>query len=459
MRDEKAANISSARLHTDSLARRAAASVSALLLGLLLTAAGCGRSPSAESSPPPAPPPAPAAAPLPGDDEATMSAVHFLEDRVRRDPDDLVAHNKLAAYYLQLERETGDVKYLELASRSARASLAVLPADQNLGGLAMLAEAEFAGHQFAAARDHARELTEYEPHKSHGYQLLGDTSLELGDYDAAAAAFERMRQLGGSTVATETRLARLAILHGDHDGAARRYAVALNLALGAAVPSRETVAWCRWQLGETAFAGGDYETAERHYRDALTTYPDYHRALYSLALARAARGDRDEAARLLERAVRRLPDPGYVAALGDLYRLTGREREAAAQYEQVEQLARQDAVHNRQLALFYADHDLKAEEAYASARKEYEARRDIYGADALAWTALKAGKIGEARTAIGDALRLGTRDARLFYHAGMIASAAGDAASARDYLQRALRLNPQFDPLQSAAAGRALAGK
>ncbi len=79
------------------------------------------------------------------------------------------------------------------------------------------------------------------------------------------------------------------------------------------------------------------------------------------------------------------------------------------------------ALDNRQLALFYADHDLKAAEADALAAKEYEVRRDIYGADALAWTALKAGRVEEARAAIKDALRLKTEDARLFYHAGMIA--------------------------------------
>jgi len=114
-------------------------------------------------------------------------------------------------------------------------------------------------------------------------------------------------------------------------------------------------------------------------------------------------------------------------------------------------------LYNRLFALFLADHDLKAEEAYADAKKEYETRRDIYGADALAWTALKAGKLDEAQSAIKDALRLGTRDARLFYHAGMIARARGDAASARDYLQRALKLNPQFDPLQATIAAKALA--
>ncbi len=88
--------------------------------------------------------------------------------------------------------------------------------------------------------------------------------------------------------------------------------------------------------------------------------------------------------------------------------------------------------------------------------REYEVRRDIYGADAVAWTALKAGKINEAQTAMRDALRLGTRDARLFYHAGMIARAAGEVSAARDYLQRSLALNPQFDPLQALIATRAL---
>src|SRR5262249_26977982 len=113
-------------------------------------------------------------------------------------------------------------------------------------------------------------------------------------------------------------------------------------------------------------------------------------------------------------------------------------------------------LYNRQLALFYADHDLKPEQAYQNARHEYEARKDIYGADALAWTALKAGQLDEAESAIRDALRLGTRDARIFYHAGMIARARGDASGASDYLNRALKLNPEFDLLQAAAARQVL---
>ncbi len=402
----------------------------------------------------------PAAAPLPNTAEATESTIRFLENRVKRDPDDFIAYNLLFGRYLQRLRETGSLNYLDLASRAARASLAAMPAEQNIGGLSALAQAEFAAHEFVAARDHATQLTQLDPGKGYPYQILGDALLELGEYERAEAALRQMARLSGTSVNTETRLARFAALRGETNIAQRHLSIALALELDASPPQQETVAWCRWQLGETAFSVGDYEAAERHYRDALTTFPDYYRALASLGRALAARGDTPGAIEQYERAVRRLPDPTFVAALGDLYKLVGREKEAATQYELVERIGHLSAIngalYNRQLALFYADHDLKAEEAYASAAREYEVRRDIYGADALAWTALKAGKVTEAQAGIKEAMRLGTRDAKLFYHAGMIARAAGDQASARKYLKLALKLNPQFDPLQASTAKRAL---
>lgn len=432
-----------------------------LSLALALFLSACSRSrPSSEALAHAQPPAIAPATTLPSDEQVTEGSIRFLEARVQSDPDDFIAYNKLTSYYLQRQREVGDVKYLELASRSVHASLAAMPQEQNLGGLASLAQVEYAAHDFEAAREHAEELTEYEPRKSYGYQLLGDALLELGEYDQANAAFERMRQFGGSSVTTETRLARVAMLHGETGEATRRYTIALNVALDETPVSRETVAWCRWQLGETAFATGDYQTAEQHYKDALLTFPDYHRALFGLGKTRAALGDTEGAIEELERVVKRLPDPIYVAALGDVYRAAGREKEAAIQYELVERIALLSALngtlYNRQLALFRADHELKVEDAYLAAKKEYELRRDIYGADALAWTALKTGRIDEARSAIKDALRLGTLDAKLLYHAGMISRAAGDMGSARAYLQRALKLNPQFDPLQSIIAAKAL---
>ena len=48
-----------------------------------------------------------------------------------------------------------------------------------------------------------------------------------------------------------------------------------------------------------------------------------------------------------------------------------------------------------------------------------------------------------------EALRLGTRDARLFYHAGMIERALGNVGAAARYLRLALDTNPHFNPLQA----------
>jgi len=403
----------------------------------------------------------PPAAALPDDSRATDQAIRFFEARLRSDPENASAAARLAGYHLQRLRETGDIDSLVRALAAAQVSLAAVPDIRNYGGLTALAQGEYAAHDFSTARDHANRLIELDASKATPYGILGDTLLELGDYDQADEAYRQLTARGRS-VSTETRLARMAILRGDTDAAQRRYFASIALALHASVPSRETVAWCYWQWGETAFAAGDYAEAERHQRDALTTFPGYPNALASLGRVRAARGDLPGAIVLYEQVVQRLPYPIFVAALGDLYALSGRDRDAAVQYGLVEQIGRLSALngtlYNRELALFHADHDMKVDEACADASREYAVRHDIFGADAVAWTALKAGKVTEAQAAMQEALRLGTRDARLFYHAGMVARAAGDEVAARDYLQRAIALNPQFDPLQARKAKAALGG-
>lgn len=429
-----------------------------LLLALALSGllSGCGGWLAAG----PQPKEPPAAAALPPDAGASDAAIRFLEQRVKSDPDDFIAYNQLAERYLLRLRESGDLAYLNLALRAAQSSLKAIPQAQNASGLALLIQAEFAAHDFVSARKHAEELTRIEPRKSYPYQLLTDALLELGDYEGARAALSEMERRARSDYSSLLRRARMLTLEGKSERARTLYLEALELALDSVPPSRESVAWCRWQLGEIEFASGNYQQAERHFRDSLVTFPDYYRALSGLARARAALGDVAGAIELYEKAASKLPDPTTVAALGDLYEMTGRKREAETQFELIEQIARLGreggALYDRQLSLFYADHDLKTGEAYEMAKREYEMRRDIYGADALAWTALKSGKVEEARAAMKEALRLGTKDARLFYHAGMIARAAGDEREAREMLSRALKLSPQFDPRQSEIARRAL---
>src|SRR5262249_13650633 len=160
------------------------------------------------------------------------------------------------------------------------------------------------------------------------------------------------------------------------------------------------------------------------YESALASFPNYHRALAGLAKVQAGQKRYQDAIAFYQRAIGVIPLPDYAAALGDVFTRIGRGVDARKQYDLVEYIGHLSAinktVYNRELALFYADHDLKPAVAVDLARKELDVRRDIYTYDVLAWALLKNGEPRQALAEMQQALRLDTRDARLYFHAGMI---------------------------------------
>ncbi len=278
-----------------------------------------------------------------------------------------------------------------------------------------------------------------------------DALVELGDYKGAVDAAQKMVDLKPDT-ASYSRISYLRSLHGDTKGAIE----AMKMAAESASPGNpESVAWCRVHLGDELRNDNRLNEAEREYDHALHLFPDYHLALAAKGRARYAAGDPENAIIFYKRAVERVPLPEYIAALGDLYAKLGRADEAKQQYEQVEFIEKMGAgggTYSRQLALFWADHDVRLDEALAAAESERAARNDIYAADTLAWCLYKKGRFAEAKAAIDQALRLGTRDPRLLYHAGMIALATNDNGKGADYLRQALAVNPAFDILQADVA-------
>ena len=74
-------------------------------------------------------------------------------------------------------------------------------------------------------------------------------------------------------------------------------------------------------------------------------------------------------------------------------------------------------------------------------------RPDIYSEDALAWALYRQGKTQEAAQHMEQALKLGTLDAGLQYHAAIIFSAAGQGPRADALMQSALQRNPHIAPL------------
>ena len=219
---------------------------------------------------------------------------------------------------------------------------------------------------------------------------------------------------------------------------------------------RENLAWLYFELGEFETQAGDAASANAAYLAALNTHPGDYRALAALGKLRANNGRYDEAIVLYQKAIAVVPMPIFVAELGDLYARTGNQAEAQKQYALVEYIGLlgkiNQVLHNRDLALFYADHDTRLPEALELAQKEFEVRQDIYTWDALAWALYKNGRLAEAASATDKAMRMGTKDPILLYHAGMIAERLGQREKALSELKQALAINPRFHLVYAKAA-------
>jgi tetratricopeptide (TPR) repeat protein len=379
------------------------------------------------------------------------SQIQKAEAIIKREPSRPEGYNLLAAASLQKARETGDFSFNSRAEAAINRSLEIAPDD--FDALRLQATLLLTYHRFREALEVVRRAQTLRPDNADVYGAMTDALVELGDYQGAIQAAQKMVNLRPDT-ASYTRVSYLRALHGDTEGAIE----AMRVAAKAADPrSPESVAWCRVHLGLELMNAGRLLEAEREFDAALTIFPDYYLTLSAKARARLVAGDTDGALELYGRAEERVPLPDTVIARGDLLTRLGRAEEAKREYELAEFIERTSAsISSRQLALFLADHDMKLDEALAIARRERAARSDIYTCDVLAWCLFKKGLLREAKEAMDEALRLGTRDARLFYHAGRIADALGDRRRARKYLQLSLKTDSSFNVLQADSARRAL---
>jgi len=395
----------------------------------------------------------------------TERMIHSAQTLVARAPKDATAYAGLGAAYFQRARETADVSDYELAEQSLTKSLDLASEDfSSEAALETMAEVCMGEHRFNDALAYAQKALSLGTGELSPFAIVGDADADMGEYDKAAAAYGRLtpREMTPSpraAYARDSRVSYLKFISGDTDGAIALMRTAVAEGIQAQLPA-ENLAWLYYELGEYDTQAGDAPSADAAYLAALNIHPGDYRALAALGKLRANVGRSADAIMLYQKAIAIVPMPIFVAELGDLFAKSGNQPEAQRQYALVEYiglLGRINRVlHNRDLAIFYADHDMKLSEALDLAQKELEVRRDVYTWDALAWALYKNGKLIEATEASRKALRFGTRDSLLLFHAGMIAEGLGKHEQARSELKQALEINPHFHPIYADAAQQRL---
>ena len=374
-----------------------------------------------------------------------------LQQQVRANPTDVAGLGLLGLAYQQRARETGDPSYYTKSEGVLHLALRYAPEDLvATGGLGTLA---LSRHRFREALALGRRAVALSPSTARGYGVVGDALVELGRYEEAFAAFDRMASLKPS-LSSYARISYARELLGDVPGAAQ----AMRLAIDAAVGQPEALAWSHTQLGKLMWSQGRVAAAQREYRSALAVRPGYVYAFDGLAQVEAARGRLRLALAYERRAVEAIPLPQFVAGLGDLEHLAGNEAAARRQYAligAIQKLLRANGVRtDLETALFDVDHALRLPKALLLAKAAHHERPSIDGDAVLSWALARNGQCTAALHYSKRALRLGTRDATKLFHRGMVERCLGHEADAKMWFRRALSVNPHFSLLWARLARR-----
>lgn len=367
--------------------------------------------------------------------------VEALRARVEASPDDWEALAALGAAYVAQAAVTGDPALYPAAQQSLERSLEVQP-DGNLPATVAQSSLAAARHDFPLALDWAERAGAIAPDDPGAKAVLGDALLELGRYDEAFAMFQAMIDRRPD-LAAYARISYARELQGDIDGAVEAMEAAES-----AASSRTDAAFAAFQLGELEWNRGEPEAAMADYERAQEFDPDAVRAEAALARAAWFAGDEDEAIERYQEVVARLPLPQYLAELADVYSATGRPEAATQQLEVIEAQRRlyeaSGVAVDADLALINADNGVDVAVSLVAMRDEWEVRKSVFVADALAWLLQVSGRSEEALAISDQALRLGTQRAIFHFHRSEILRSLGDDAAAERELGRAQAINPDF---------------
>ena len=324
-----------------------------------------------------------------------------------------------------------------------------------------LASAYLTYHDFSHALQHEQQAWREQPSNVNALAQIASLQMELGRYAAAAHTLQRIPRDASPSPTVNAVRARYDELTGNLTEARTFIATAIRLVDSSIDTPAIDRSWFHLRAAQLAWEAGDTKQAQAECAVSLQDYPNNASTL--MFAARIARSQRDWH-RTLDMATRSadlypLPQVlGYKAdaqrALGDLTGAAATDALIVAE----ERIFNAQGTNDRLLADYYAQRGIRLEEAQRAAESDVLKRgNEIYADDTLGWVLAKRGRWNIARRYAESAIRLGTQDAQVQYHAAIIALHTGHTAEAKRRLKMALTENAQFDPFDVEDARRVLA--
>jgi tetratricopeptide (TPR) repeat protein len=305
---------------------------------------------------------------------------YYSEQRqaIEKSSTDFEARLNLAQLFVKEARVTGEHgHYYPAALSLVNEILAKNPEDVDIKFRALTTKAgvQLSLHEFEKALATGREAIQLNPLNAQIHGVLVDAHVELGQYDQAVLAADKMISIKPD-LRSYSRLSYLREIHGDVDGAIE----AMEMAVKAGFPGYEETAWSMLTLGNLYKTYGDYNNAKNVYSAILVDRPDYPFAVAALADLYYLEGDMEKAEAKLNEAIQIIPEVGYYVQLAQIFKDQNRTTELNNIMDEIFLMLADDekAGHNMNLeyAHIYLDMMDDKNKALEYVKKEYEKRPD-----------------------------------------------------------------------------------
>ncbi|HEY8227780.1 MAG TPA: tetratricopeptide repeat protein [Pyrinomonadaceae bacterium] len=291
-------------------------------------------------------------------------------------------------------------------------------------------------HRFSEAETLASQLTRVRE-RPFDYGVLGDALIDQGKIRDAATAYQKMVDLRPD-LQSYVRAAHVRWLTGDLKGAVDL----MQLATSSSSPNDpNSGAWAYNRLALYRLQVGSIREAVRSCDAALGLQSDYAPAVLTRARILWTLNRADEALAQFKQAAELSPLPEYQWALADALRATD-----SVSANEVESHIKQSTEDPRTVSLYLSTRGEDVDRAVQLAEQELKNRQDVFTHDALAWALAASGRTTEARNEVDKALAEGTKDARLYLHAAVIAAQNGQNSQARRWIEQAYATQQMLFP-------------
>ena len=303
-------------------------------------------------------------------------------------------------------------------------------------------------HHFAEGLATAQAAVSIDSNSAFVYGLLLDANVEMGNYDAAIAAADKMVSIRPD-LRSYSRIAYLREIYGDYPGAVS----AMKLAVLAGIPAEESTEWCRVQLGRLYESMGQIDKALFQYHLSLAARPGYAYALAGIGRIASFEKKYDSAVFYYEQAANLISDLGIKQNLASAYFNSGQTEKAKklnnTVIDEMNKAAKvliedPNAGHysDKEQAYVYLQNN-NYDKALEHAMAEYKRRpKNIEVNETMAWVYYKRNEITKALPYLDAALVTHSMNPVLLSTAGLIYTKAGNAELGKRMLSLGLKHDP-----------------